>query len=297
MLCVVLAVFVAGCPAPPKDEPLSNQPVAPPIAAPAPAPKKAETAPEDAKPKGPESETWWQDVEKNPVKALKTLGPDALSRKGPPVPRAADNSEDEDDGAGRRQRASTRQTAKPIKPWPPRVDQPYPNIELKDHNGALVSTREFLGKVVLVEVMNLGSEASHALAGGNKQSVTRFRGVIPRRGLDKVEAYVERFAQVDTEGPDVVFIRLVIGGMELGAMPNEEDVHAWAQHFGVGNRRNNIVLVGDRRVSNPYMHVAGPTFHLIDRKGIMRAQSYSYGYTVGLNRRIIPTLQKLVKER
>ena len=117
-------------------------------------------------------------------------------------------------------------SAKPLRDWPPVVGQFYPNLVLKDQTGQVTALSDFRGKVVLLEVVGLTCRACHAFAGGNEAGAERFRGIEPQRGLGSIESYAQGYAKVSLDHPDIVFVQLVLYGLDGRSPPAEDDVRA-----------------------------------------------------------------------
>ncbi|MDH4281808.1 MAG: hypothetical protein OEV36_04080 [Myxococcales bacterium] len=175
------------------------------------------------------------------------------------------------------------------------VGQLYPNLVLKDQTGQVTSLGDFRGKVILLEVVGLTCRACHAFSGGNEPGAARFREIEPQEGLASIERYAQSYAKLSLDHPDVVFVQLVLYGMDGRSPPSEEDARAWAQHFRMDRGRNQVVLIGDARFISPETRRLIPGFHLIDQSGILRAMSSNDPGHDGLYASLLPKLGSLVK--
>ncbi|KPK16066.1 MAG: hypothetical protein AMJ62_07240 [Myxococcales bacterium SG8_38] len=250
-------------------------------------------------PPPPETKDWAREIEMDPIAALKQMDPGALQPKrdvSPPGPRADDPSVASTvaSSAPREKRAAAYNPDAPLRGWPPAVGQLYPNIVLKDQTGQVTALGDFLGKVVLIEVVGLTCRACHAFSGGNEPGKPRFRGIAPQPNLSSIERYVNGYAKLSLDHPDIVFVQLVLYGMDGQSPPREEDVRAWAQHFGFDRAKNQVVLVGDQRFISPETRRLIPGFHLIDRNGILRAMSSNDPRHDPLHSSLLPKLGELV---
>ena len=241
-------------------------------------------------PPPPDRKDWLREIEKDPIAALKQMDPSALqSGRSRPVATTETTPI-------RHKNTATYDPAKPLRDWPPATGQFYPNLVLKDQTGQITSLSDFRGKVILVEVVGLTCRACHAFAGGNDVGKARFRGIEPQRGLDSIEKYAQGYARVSLEHPDIVFVQLVLYGMDGRSPPSEADVRAWASHFGMDRNRNEVVLIGDQRFISPQSRKLIPGFHLIDRSGILRAMSSNDPRHDRLHESLLPKLASLVEE-
>ena len=148
--------------------------------------------------------------------------------------------------------------------------------------------------MILLEVVGLTCKACHAFAGGNEPGKNRFRGIEPQPGLDSIERYASGYAKLSLDHPDIVFVQLVLYGMDGRSPPSEHDVRAWASHFEMDRRNNQVVLIGDQRFISAASRKLIPGFHLIDQNGILRAMSSNDPKHDRLHSSLLPTLASLV---
>jgi hypothetical protein len=245
-------------------------------------------------PPPPNPKDWLREIEKDPIAALKQMDPAALqpSRTTPDAP---------GDSAGavttiRATHPAKYAPDKPLRGWPPVVGQFYPNVILKDQTGQVTALSDFRGKVVLVEVVGLTCRACHAFAGGNESGVGQFRGIKPQKGLGSIEQYARGYAKLSLDHPDIVFVQLVLYGMDGRRPPSEEDARAWARHFHMDRAKNRVVLIGDQRFISAETRRLIPGFHLIDQNGILRAMSSNDPRHDSLHGSLLPKLARFVKD-
>ncbi|NNE19051.1 MAG: hypothetical protein HKN10_11300 [Myxococcales bacterium] len=245
-------------------------------------------------PPPPEHKDWMREIEKDPIAALEQMDPAALqsgrNRPAEVVPSKTEITEI------RAEKPADYQPEQPLRGWPPRVGQFYPNVILKDQTGQVSAISDFRGKVILLEVVGLTCKACHAFAGGNEPGKSRFRGIQPQPGLDSIERYATGYANLSLEHPDIVFVQLVLYGMDGRSPPTEEDARAWASHFGMDRRKNQVVLIGDQRFISGETRRLIPGFHLIDQNGILRAMSSNDPKHDRLHSSLLPKLASLVND-
>ncbi|MEM9729361.1 MAG: hypothetical protein AAF997_12300 [Myxococcota bacterium] len=244
----------------------------------------------------PDPNAWIREIEKDPIAALDKLDPGALSpsRTG----RSAQPSATQIRPESRPGPAVAQYNAKaPLRGWPPAVGRPYPEIALIDQSGRVTSLSEFRGKVVLVELVGMTCKACHAFAGGNEPSRGLFRNITPQQGLGSIDSYAQRFGKLSLDHPDVVFVQLVLYGMDGQSPPSLDDIKAWSNHFGMDRYRNEVVLLGDQRFINPQTRRLIPGFHLIDRQGILRAMHNKDPQSQNLYTSLLPTMGQLANTR
>lgn len=240
-------------------------------------------------PPSPDPKDWLREIEKDPIAALKHMDPSALQSKHTRAPASSEIT------AIHPQNPAKYDPTRPLRDWPPVTGQFYPNLVLRDQTGQITALSDFRGKVVLVEVVGLTCRACHAFAGGNEAGKERFRGIEPQPGLDSIEKYAQGYAKVSLDHPDIVFVQLVLYGMDGRSPPSEGDVRAWASHFGMDRDRNQVVLIGDQRFISPETRKLIPGFHLIDQSGILRAISSNDPRHDRLHESLLPKLASLVE--
>lgn len=239
---------------------------------------------------------WIREIEKDPIAALDKLDPGALSpsRTGrPSEPSQIQMRPESKPGPA----IAKYNVDAPLRGWPPTVGRPYPEIALIDQSGRVTSLSELRGKVVLVELVGMTCKACHAFAGGNDPSKGHFREIIPQKGLGSIDSYAERFGKLSLDHPDVVFVQLVLYGMDGQSPPTPDDIKAWSRHFGMDRYRNEIVLLGDKRFISPQTRRLIPGFHLIDRQGILRAMNSNDPRSDNLYTSLLPTMGQLANTR
>ncbi len=242
-------------------------------------------------PPPPAQKDWAREIERDPIAALREMDPAALQK------RSARSS-----AAPTQQRPSARPTHEatynpeaPLRGWPPGVGQFYPNIVLRDQDGQSVAISDFRGKVVLLELVGLTCKACHAFAGGNEPGRPKFRGITPQPDVPSIERFASGYAKVSLEDPNIVFVQLVLYGMDGRSPPLEKDARAWAQHFDFQTRDGEYVLIGDERFISPQTRALIPGFHLVDQQGILRALSSNIPRHDPLHSSLLPKLAQLLK--
>lgn len=55
--------------------------------------------------------------------------------------------------------------------------------------------------------------------------------------------------------------------------PTVADANEWAEHFGIDQRDNHVVLVGDPRLIGPESFGMIPGLQLVDREFVLRADA------------------------
>lgn len=77
-------------------------------------------------------------------------------------------------------------------PWPPKLGEPFPDLELVSHTGASVRLSDFSGKIVLVEPIGMTCAACNAFSGAGHGG--GYQNVIPQENLPSIEKLLPRYA-------------------------------------------------------------------------------------------------------
>lgn len=82
----------------------------------------------------------------------------------------------------------------------------------------------------------------------------------------------EAYGHVSLDDPDLVFVHLLLYGYDREA-PSLADAREWAEHYGLDQRKNHLVLVGDARMLSPATLRMIPGLQLVDRDFVLRFDS------------------------
>ncbi len=114
--------------------------------------------------------------------------------------------------------------------WPPKLDEPYPDLQLVDQDGHLTRLSEFKGKIILIEPIGMPCQACQAFCGGHH--VGGFRGIRPQPGLPSLEESARAHGGFDLSDPRIVKVYLLLYNSKMRA-PSPADAKDWADHFGL----------------------------------------------------------------
>jgi hypothetical protein len=180
--------------------------------------------------------------------------------------------------------------------WPPRVGEPYPDLELIDADGDALRIGALEGKVLLIELVGMNCPGCNAFSGGNRPGVGGLRGLTPQPGLPSIEELVARFAPGVSRGdPRLEFqvVQLYDYSMEA---PDLEDAREWRRHFGESVPHARITVPAhDLRGPDAYALIPG--FQLVDRDQVLRWDSTGHAPRHNLWEQLLPALPKLLSER
>lgn len=177
--------------------------------------------------------------------------------------------------------------------WPPKINQPFPDIELVAHTGKMIRLADFKGKVILLEPVGMTCPACNAFSGGKNKG--GYQGISPQQNLPPIQSLLPQYANgttLDDEG--LVVVQLLLYDMQYKA-PTAGDARDWAEHFGLNNQPNVYVLAGDHRYINPASYAMIPGFFLIDKDFILRSDSTGHHPQHNLFTHLFPKLDRLLQ--
>ncbi len=187
----------------------------------------------------------------------------------------------------------SREPEKPSTPeWPPKLDKPYPDLELVDQAGQKVRLSSFKGRVILVEAIGMNCSACQAFAGAH--AAGSFEGVAPQKGLASIETLFQQHAGVAFDDPRFVFVQLLLYSMTMKA-PTADDARRWAEHFGMERSRDHVVLAGEPWLLGTASYDLIPGFQLIDKDFVLRSDSTGHQPRHNLVTHLLPMVGKLIE--
>ena len=154
--------------------------------------------------------------------------------------------------------------------WPPKLNEPYPDVHLVDQEGNPTRLSEFKGKVILVEPIGMPCKACQAFCGGHE--VGGFKGIKPQPNLPSIEESARKYGRFDLSDKRIVKVHLLLYSLSMKA-PTPSDAKAWAEHFGLERSENEIVLTGLASMMSDETYEMIPGMQLIDQDFILRIDS------------------------
>ncbi len=178
-------------------------------------------------------------------------------------------------------------------PWPPKLDQPFPDITLYSHTGEMLKLSDFKGKVILVEPVGMTCPACNAFSGGGKRG--GYQGISPQQKLPPIESLLPRYASgIELGDERLILVQLMLYDMQYKA-PTIEESRNWAEHFGLDKKNNVYIMVGDERYINQASYDMIPGFFLIDKDFILRSDSTGHRPKHNLFTELFPKLAVLLQ--
>jgi hypothetical protein len=185
--------------------------------------------------------------------------------------------------------------AAPPKNWPPKIGQPYPDIEVLDAEGNKVRLSSFKGKVILLEPVGMTCAACNAFSGANKKEVGHFAGIQPQGGLPDIEEMLPQYAHVKLGDPRFEFVQLLLYNLSMKG-PTPSDAKRWAKHYRASRYKNWHVLAGGDALVNPGSYGMIPGFQVIDKDFILRWDATGDYPKQSVWNDALPGLAKLIRD-
>lgn len=180
-----------------------------------------------------------------------------------------------------------------IKPWPPVVGQPYPDLQLIDQNGNPFQLSSLKGRVILLEPVGMTCPACQAFSGAH--DVGPFGGGVAGQGLSSVQKLLPQYAKgLRLPRHDVVIVQLLLYDMRMGP-PKPKDAADWAKHFGLKMGENEIVAVSPYDLRSQIAYNLVPGFQLIDKNFILRSDSSGHHPQHNLYTHLFPMVPRLLR--
>ena len=102
------------------------------------------------------------------------------------------------------------------------------------------------------------------------------------------------YGQVSLDDDDLVVVHLLLYGFDRQA-PSVEDAAEWAGHYGLDERPNHVVLVGDPRMIGPASFRMIPGLQLVDRDFVLRYDAAGRSAPDDLWRELWPAVGELLR--
>lgn len=177
-------------------------------------------------------------------------------------------------------------------PWPPKVGDPFPDVQFTNYDGSPVRLSDFKGKVVLVEPIGMTCPACNAYSGGNTQG--GIKNVRPQQGVQAIGEYLERFAGgVSLGDPDFIFVQVLLYDLSMGA-PTVGDARIWAEHFGFEGGTNVYVVVPNSDLRGSASFDMIPGFYLVDRNSVVRFDATGHRPRHSLHSELLPSIPRFL---
>ncbi len=182
--------------------------------------------------------------------------------------------------------------------WPPRMNNPYPELELIDQEGKEFFLSDLKGKVIIMEYVDISLPKSQA------QSGAALAGPYYGGDPEDIDKSIELFSEIlrkNTEtkmtlpNPNVIHLKVIIYG-EAGAQASRDDAQGWAEHFNLRKTDNVIVAVPKKDMRSDETQGIITGYQLIDKNMILRVDSAGTLPKHNLQLTFVPLVPKLIRQ-
>ncbi len=177
--------------------------------------------------------------------------------------------------------------------WPPKMNHPYPDLELLDRDGRTFKLSDLKGYVIVMSYVDMSSPTSQAQAGA---AVTGAYGI-----TNEIDKYAEPFTQVvrknapnDFTLPNDVVLEIdVLVYAQDGSQATLADVDKWAEHFDLDLEHGIIVAVPKKDIRGEEVQIILTGYQLVDQHKMLRVDSAGMEPKHNLKMTLVPLLSKL----
>ncbi len=180
-------------------------------------------------------------------------------------------------------------------PWPPKMNQKYPDIDLIDQSGGDFRLSDLKGRVLLVEYIDMSSPASQAQSGG-----ALFGAYGATTYVDEVSEPISDVLRQSTGGaislphPHILEVKIIVYG-DGGGQASRDDAQNWASHFSLKQEEGVIVAVPVKDIRDHATNELIIGYQLVDKNMMMRVDSTGVEPTHSLKMTLAPLVPRLVK--
>lgn len=181
--------------------------------------------------------------------------------------------------------------------WPPKMNHPYPDLELIDKRGSLFNLSDLKGYILVISYVDMSSPTSQAQAGA---AFKGSYGITKEKDIDKhtqiFSNIVRKNALDEFKLPSDKVIELyVLIYAQDGAQPSVDDAENWATHFNLNLPRGIVVAVPKDDMRNTKTQSLLTGYQLIDQHMMLRVDSTGRAPKHNLDMTLVPLLSKLAE--
>ncbi len=180
------------------------------------------------------------------------------------------------------------------KPWPPKMNETYPDLALVDSNGRNFNMSDMVGQVLLVEYIDITSPISQAQSGAANA------GAYEGQEVDKVAYDFKTMLYKNTTPPmewphdNVVLLQILVFNAN-GAQTSVDDAAGWSEHFGFGDDDSVIVAVPQKDIRGTELNNMIGGYQLVDKNLNLRVDSSGPAPKHNLRMTLAPMVTKLTR--
>lgn len=178
--------------------------------------------------------------------------------------------------------------------WPPKMNAPYPDIELFDQKGQSFRTSQLAGRIIIIEYVDMSSPISQAQSGAKEKGAFGVMQEVDKLASPFQEALKQTTRkQMPWPHKEVIELKIIVYTQD-GDQPSRDDAQNWAEHFGFAKENNVIVAIpkNDLRDIKTQDLVTG--FQLVDKNMNLRVDSSGIEPKHNLRLTLMPLFEKLL---
>lgn len=178
-------------------------------------------------------------------------------------------------------------------PWPPVVNQDFPDLNLIDQNAEKIKLSYFKNKVIILQPTAMSSAASQSLSGskthGSFQNVPNMSVI---RSVKDLLFHTTKYTHLPNK--DIVYIHWLISDPN-GKHPTLKDTQNWAKHFKAYKGNNEFVVRTPKSIIDDVSLAMIPGIMVIGKDFKLRVNSTGPRPQHNLETQAIPFIPKLLK--
>ncbi len=180
-------------------------------------------------------------------------------------------------------------------PWPPKMNKPYPEIELIDQDGKEFKISDLKGKVIVLSFLDMSSPVSQAQSGALLSGAYGLTQELDKT-VDTFDDALRKAIDVDFSLPneDVIEVSVIVYTQD-GGQASVDDAKNWADHFNLSKDNGEIVAVPKKDIRGEESDKIINGFQLIDKNNILRVDSSGPEPKHNLRMTLVPLLPKLLR--
>ena len=181
--------------------------------------------------------------------------------------------------------------------WPPKMNSPYPDLELFDQKGQSFKLSDLKGRVILLEYIDVTSPISQAQSGAAIVGPYYAGGISE---IDKTALPIADILKKETRGaltlPNemILELKIIVYGEE-GRQGARDDAENWSLHFKQDKSQNVIVAVPVKDIRGKITQSLVGGYQLIDQNLMLRVDSSGALPKHNLRLTLAPLVPKLIR--
>jgi len=180
-------------------------------------------------------------------------------------------------------------------PWPPKMNEEYPDFEIIDQDGTQVKMSSLKGRTILIEYIDMMNPVSLSYNGAKEYGLY---GKAP--SYDEYVMGLNDTIKEETQGSfslpndKLVVVKLIIYNQD-GTQPSAVDAENWANYYRFNKSDNYIVAVPVKDFRDEATDKIIPGFQLVDADFNLRVDSAGTAPKHNFKMSLVPHIPKLIR--